>query len=108
MSEGGNKKLRVTMPDGSVWEVPVARIIQNRADYYFRAYGPHSESPEYQDYSDARHETTVLFRDDEFAIKDWAENNMDWEDVAPFAVCTKAADVDYQEGWVNGKKEIVG
>ena len=46
---------------------------------------------------------------DEYELQDWAANNMDWDDVKDYA---KKADiepieVDYQEGWINGKKEIV-
>jgi hypothetical protein len=49
-----------------------------------------------------------LFESDEFEIEDWAANNMDWSDVVAFATKIGPVDqVDYQEGWVNGKKEIL-
>jgi len=48
---------------------------------------------------------------DDYEIKDWASSNMNWDDVQSIA---KKADlpcdipeIDYQEGWVNGNKEII-
>lgn len=94
-----NKYLRVTMNDGTRWDVPAEVIARSRAKYY----------------SDTDTEITYdeefsFTMEDDFELRDWAANSMNWADVKPFAV--RAPDVpkeapDYQEGWVNGEKEIV-
>jgi hypothetical protein len=89
-----NKYLRVTMPDGTQWDVPAGLIALDRANYYA---------------------TTMNERDDEYAyaldnpdeLLDWAANNMNWADVASEAREVGRESTDYQEGWINGEKEIV-
>jgi hypothetical protein len=96
------KYLRVTMPDGSKWDVPAHLIAEDRARYYAdkEPVGP-GRSATYLDELNAT-------LSDSYELTDWAANNMNWSDVAKRA--TRASgpdDVDYQEGWVNGDKEIV-
>lgn len=94
------KYLRVTMPDGSKWDVPVMVIAKSRAEYY-----SHYDKCSFQE---AFKETLNFFETDEPEIIDWAANNMDWEDVEDFARrVVSGEEPDYQEGWVNGAKEIV-
>ncbi len=95
-----NKFLRITMPDDSQWDVSVMIIAKNRAKWYEKDFGSFEESL-YKD-------TLPLFEDD-YEIEDWAENNMNWEDVKDFAkkVILPTLEVDYQDGWINGKKEII-
>lgn len=91
------KSYVVTMPDGSKWSVSVQHIALHRANYYAEA-----------DLLNEDLKATVeLFESDEFEIEDWANNNMDWDDVKDVAKCIKPAEVDYQEGWVNGYFELV-
>lgn len=90
-------KMHVTMPDGSVWAVPVQLIVDGRDEHY----------------SDEKEDTIGFIRRgslDPDNIQDWAANYMNWEDVAHAAVRVDdpITNVDYQEGWVNGDKEIVG
>ncbi|QMN68085.1 hypothetical protein HVW65_14420 [Citrobacter freundii] len=93
------KELHITMPDGSVWAVPVQLIATNRAEYYSREFGG--------DFNRSLAEDTLpLFRSDDFEIEDWAANNMNWSDVQHAAKCVSLGDVDFQEGWVNGDKEV--
>lgn len=94
------KSLHVTMPDGSVWSVPVIVIAKHRATSYASEYG--------NEISRSLSEDTIpLFEDDEYEIKDWAANNMNWSDVMERATVVTPASVDYQEGWVNGDKKVV-
>lgn len=96
-----SKYLRVEMPDGSKWDVPVCIIAQNRAEHY---------KGEFQDNVDLSlsQDTLPLFEEDDFEIHDWAANNMNWDEVEEFAKkVTKKSKVDFQEGWINGEKEIV-
>lgn len=96
--------LRVTMPDGSRWDVPVSVIARDRAAYYAkREFGGDVERSLAED-------TWPLFAEDNYDILDWAANNMNWSDVKAHA--TRAPDrpqkpVDWEEGWCNGEKEIV-
>jgi hypothetical protein len=89
------KYIRVTMPDNSRWDILAAIIADNRAKYY--------QSDGYdEEYAYAMNNDDELF--------DWAAGNMNWEDVKEFAVKVPevpSVSVDYQDGWINGKKEIV-
>ncbi|MGF9909554.1 hypothetical protein [Brevibacillus porteri] len=91
------KKLRVTMPDGTEWDVPAEIIAKSRAEYYCGVDADADFDEEYE-YALYDHEDLI----------DWAENNMNWEDVAKFAQpLGDRTKTDYQEGWVNGEKEVV-
>lgn len=97
------KHLRVTMPDGSKFDVPIRVIARDRADSYKGEYSGDLAESLMQD-------TIPFFEEDHSEIYDWSANNMNWEDVANLAVKVPDAEikiVDYQEGWVNGEKEIV-
>src|SRR5687767_5542107 len=93
------KILRVTMPDGSKWDVPADLIARSRALHYA---GGDEKSVEFQrefDYT----------MGDNGELKDWAANNMNWIDICAHAkrAVQPLAQPDFQEGWVNGEKEIV-
>ena len=90
-------KLRVEMSDGSLWDVPVQVIADDRDD----------------NYKNDKEDTIGFIRDgtlDAYEIEDWAANNMNWSDVQRYAVKTGAQPkkVDFQDGWINGEKRIVG
>lgn len=98
-----DKYLRVTMPDGSTWDIPILIIAENRAKYYAE-----NDEDFLGDVEKALEEDTLpLFASDEYEIMEWASNNMDWDDVSDFATMVEFSDCDYQEGWINGDKEIV-
>jgi hypothetical protein len=95
------KKLRVTMPDGSRYDVSVELIARNRAAEYVDEYDGNIETSLWED-------TLPCFADNEFEIEDWAVNNMNWKDVVRHAWKVQEADrVDYEDGWINGEKEII-
>lgn len=100
MSNATTKELRITMPDTSVWAVPVEIIATNRAEYYAKEYGG--------DVARSLAEDTIpLFNSDYFEIEDWAANNMNWSDVQHAARCVEPGEVDFDEGWANGDKSVV-
>ena len=80
------KYLRVTMPDGSRWDIPVMVIVKHRAKYFGE------KDPEMRG---------------EYEIMDYATNNMNWGDVVLHAQEVIKPEPDYQEGWINGNKEII-
>jgi len=97
------RNLRVTMPDGSRWDVPIEVIARSRAENYAREFGGDVERSLAED-------TLPLFAEHPYEIIDWATGNMNWSDVA--AVATRAPDAprprfDWEDGWMNGEKEIV-
>ena len=96
--------LRVEMPNGDKYDVPVAVIARDRASYYAGEFGGGIEQSLAED-------TLPLFTATPFEIQDWAANNMDWRDVEKAAVRVLQRPAlslkDLQEGWVNGEKEIV-
>jgi hypothetical protein len=94
------KVLRVNMPDGSKWDVPVSVIAQNRAEYYASEFGGDVQKSLDED-------TMPLFAADHYEVEDWAANNMNWSDVERVATLAVAGETDYQEGWVNGGKSVV-
>lgn len=51
-------------------------------------------------------DTLPRFNDDPFEIEDWAENNINWSEVVEHARLINEGETDYQEGWVNGDKEL--
>ena len=85
------KHLKVTMPDGSQYAVPVS-VIHSSIKANYR---------EHICCGDLSDEST----------REWAQNNMNWSDVQSVAVMVCPApplsDDGKQEGWVNGKREIV-
>ena len=86
----------ITMPDGSTWQVPAQFVAEHRARHY-------------EDEGDFAGEVDFALTD-EYTLLDWAAGNMNWEDVIEHAVKVRTRDldpVDYQEGWVNGKKQVV-
>lgn len=93
------KMIEITMPDQSVWQVPAKVVAANRAKYYAEAFDRTFEE-----------EFTAAMTEDQ-ELLDWSRGNMNWSDVAEHA--TKVRDhpplteADFQEGWVNGDKEIV-
>lgn len=88
--------LHVMMPDESEWAVPAALIARDRAMYY--------ESQEPGCFQDE----CRYAMEDTGELKDWAENNMNWEHVEKFAVLiSDPSAIDFQEGWTNGDKRVL-
>lgn len=100
-----SKYLRVTMPDGSKWDVPARLIAEPRARYYAEVDTKSKSGLAFE----RAYETEIGYAlDDASELIDWAGNNMDWADVAEHAVqSSPAPDVDFEEGWANGDKEII-
>lgn len=94
------KKYITTMSDGSKWAVPVSIIAGDRAKYYAKEFGGSVERSLNED-------TGPLFDSDDFEIEDWAQNNMNWDDVKDYANLIEPAKCDYQEGWMNGEHEVL-
>lgn len=89
---------QIEMPDRSLWRVPVQCIADSRDEHY----------------ADEQEDTIGFIRAgqlDDSEIHDWAGNNMNWDEVERWAFKVERSvreAVDFQEGWCNGEKEIIG
>ena len=84
------KVLVFTPSDGSIWHIPADVIAKHRANYYSKG-DPEVYIREFESGLSAN-----------YALIDWAQNNMDWSDVQPFAKQINPPSPDYQDDWVNG------
>lgn len=111
------KYIRVTMPDLSKWDIPADFIAEARAKYYadrevedcVRSLGTGQIVPPLL-WNETFQEEYKIAIEDDYELKDWLSNNMNWDDVKDIAEKIseiKLADEDLQEGIVNGEKEIV-
>ena len=98
------KYLRVTMGDGSKWDVPARPIAEARARCYAKSDTGKESGSEFDKVFKEELEITL---EDTFLIEDWASNNMNWSDVKDVAEKVSVMEVDFQEGWVNGDKEVI-
>lgn len=94
-----DKSLHITMPDGSVYSVPV--------DYLWRVFaGKRVRKDRYKDpviVNDIKNN----IENDFSSFLDDCIGNLDWEDVAPMAKLVSTLPKDFQEGWLNGDKKLV-
>lgn len=88
--------IQIKLSTGHVYEVPSELIAQNRAAYY------HGARPdEFPTLQSALEDTRGLF-DDASEIKEWAANNMDWEEIRPQAVLVRFTPPD-EQAWHEGE-----
>lgn len=93
------KYLVVTMPDHSRWRIPVQFIAEHRARFYVE----HDRDLTIFD------DEVAFCLSDEYELKDWASNNMNWSDVIAVAdrIPDEPVECDYERAWVNAGKEIL-
>ena len=95
------KALTVTMPDGSIWAVPVLMVATNRATHYAHEFDGDVDRSLAED-------TLPLFESDEYEVADWAVNNMNWCDFDGRQFKIKdAPPPDFQEAWMSGDKSVI-
>ncbi|WP_457091424.1 hypothetical protein [Microvirga sp. P5_D2] len=78
------KFLTLEMSNGEVWGIPLEVIARDRAENYKDEFDNDVERSLAED-------TLPLFEDDPWNAQDWAANNMNWSDVAEYAVKLKEA-----------------
>lgn len=100
-SELFKKHMLIDMPDGLTYGIPVEIIARNRAEYY--AHKEHGGDVA----KSLRDDTLPLFKD-EYQIRDWAANNMNWSDVKHNTITLKKKvdEDEFQDCWVNGEYKI--
>lgn len=100
--QGEPKFLRIEMPDGHTYDVPVSIIARSRAEHY--AY--HFDGDVQRSLDE---DTLPLFRSDDYEITDWASNSLNWSDVSKHAVIVPGIPntIDMEHDWCNVEKRIV-
>jgi hypothetical protein len=97
-----DKFLRVTMPDGSRWDVPIRVIAENRAAHYADEFeGDVARS--------LAEDTGPFFEEDPSEVTEWSSNQMNFSDFGTLAVKVNdpAPTFDFEEGWRCGRRVIV-
>jgi hypothetical protein len=90
----------VEQSDGSKWGVPISEIAKKRAAHYAHEFDGDAQRSLNED-------TLPLFEEDDYAIEDWAVNNMNWSDFKGLEVKVgDATPLDFQEAWMSGRKYI--
>lgn len=89
--------LRVTFPNGDTFDVPAQAVADSRDAHY----------------ADEQEDTAGFIRAGSlrpYELTDWASNNMDWSDLAPYAVRVEVPPprVDYEAEWGNAEKMVRG
>ena len=96
------------MPNGLIYQITAADIASHQArDFAKRRKAELGLNPE-QFLDLFRAEYSRIIKDNTL-ILDWAENNMEWEDVSGYAEILNdpIPGVDLHEGWINAPKVIV-
>ena len=95
-----SKFLVVTFSDNSRWKIPAEFIAKDRAAYYAKL------DSDFDDVFEIEFDYTL---DDECELKDWASNNMNWEDVSAVAsrLPNGEREYDYGREWTNAKMKVV-
>jgi len=94
-----DKKYLTKMSNGQTWAVPVRVIAENRAQYYAAKDGVSVEKSLNED-------TLPLFESDDYEVEDWAQNNLNWDDVKHVAELVESGGFDWDDGWINGDHDI--
>ena len=105
------KHIRITFSNGETYEIPALKIGNNRGKVYAdKDFGSQdiTEAPDPQWTNVYRRERDNTIKDDALLI-DWAENNINWEDIEKDAILIPTAnkDLDKHEEWMNNDKVIV-
>ena len=87
--------LQIKTPAGHVYEIPTEPIAQNRAAAMLALH-----PDEFADLDAALADTRELF-DDSYQIKEWASNNMNWEDLSDHARMVRYTPPT--DEWLNGE-----
>lgn len=90
------KYLIVTFSNGTKYQIPASVIAEDRAQYY----------TDEQDGINFEEEVEHTLQNPRL-IRDWASNNMDWEDVKEEAKLVTSENIDKDAEWVNAKKDII-
>ena len=85
--------LAVEFSNGEVWEVPAQVVVDSRDEHY------KEDKEDTGAWSDSNLDAELT---------DWASNNMNWSDLAPYAEKTESPPpLNYEDDWCNTEKYLV-
>jgi hypothetical protein len=94
------KCIKIQFPNGDIFYVPSTVIAENRANYYSSVDGYEIGSNEWQ-------EEVNYALNTEYEIEDWLRNNMNWNDLEPYAKEEEEyEEIDYEEKFPDAEIEI--
>lgn len=90
------KYLQVTFSDGASYAIPADVIAKSRAEYYAKLDADRGDGTYPDNYI---REYDYSMKDD-YELKDWAWQNMDWKDLKPYARKLKtSSNANYHKEW---------
>lgn len=90
-------KIRITFPNGDIFEIPAELIATARTEYYAGVDGFKKDSPEWKE--EFEHSMTP------YELEDWLEGNMDWVDIKDHAIKIEITEKpNYDKLWFEGIK----
>ena len=92
--------LKVRFANGDLFAIPARIIAENRANYYADLDGYDLNSNEWEA------EIITALRDD-LEIEDWAGNEMNWNELEPYAIKIDSGEFDYEDGWPDADMELM-
>ena len=95
------KYIRITMSDGSQWDVSTDTIAKDRAAYYAKR-DSEKHGEDYDTVYRSEYEHTMTDGDDAL---DYMQNNMSWSELN--AIMVNPPSPDYSQEWVNADFDFV-
>lgn len=102
-----NKKfIIITFSNGEKYKIPAEFIAVARAKYYADLDSRRDINIKYDEIYQQELEYSLNNNDE---ILDWADNNMNWEDVKDVTTFIEQIkeEINYEKEWTNSEKEIV-
>lgn len=94
------KWIKVVFSNGEVYKVPATIVAKDRANYYAK----NTKDDAKEVYEEELQNTL----NDDFEIIDWAQNNMNWEEVAEHAVrFYDESKIDFHKEWISNELDII-
>lgn len=103
-----SKYIVVEFSDRSRWTFPASIVASDRANYYVGRDVDRGDLDADEAGKALENEIEFAMSDD-FELRDWLSNNMNWEDVAPHAkrVPYQKEEINYEREWGEVHTEIV-
>jgi hypothetical protein len=95
----------VTFSDGITYRFRAEIVARSRAHYFAEADSARGDGT----YTEVFNEEFYYTLGDELELNDWMRNNMDWEDIEPFAEFVSASEavkIDYEDEFGNVPLDI--
>ena len=85
------KKIEITFINGDKFEIVAETIAEMRTNYYAEKDGFKVGSAEWKE--ELEHSMN------DYELKDWIQNNLDWKDISRYAMKVDEPKVDYEKLW---------